>query len=172
MGIKVIGCGCRAAGDDAVGLEVVQALSGRLPPSVRVSVAEMPGIGLIDLVADTDACVLVDCVLAGGAPGTLYHLEEADLPADGPAPLSAHGWGVAQALRLGRLVCPERLPSRIVILGIEPECVEPGAQGLSAPVRAALPALVDAVCAAVDRLLADASPPAPGGGAPLPEDPA
>ena len=64
-------------GDDAFGVEVAARLARkRLPENVHVVDYGIRGLDLAYALMDGyDACILVDAVPRGGAPGTLYTIE-------------------------------------------------------------------------------------------------
>jgi hydrogenase maturation protease len=76
-----------------------------------------------------DAAILVDAVQSGAPPGTIHKLIEEDLLDFGAGTGSAHGWGAAETLSLGRQLAPEDLPEKIFIIGVE-ELLESGRKGL------------------------------------------
>ena len=143
MIVTIIGIGQRLRGDDEVGLAAVELwvenYSGMsLKPDLRVIFAESPGVGLLHLLEDADAAILVDAVQSGAQPGDLHIMEAGDLVAFLDGSDSAHGWGVAETLSLGAEICPESLPEKIIILGIEIRQVNLGA-GISPEVHKVLP---------------------------------
>jgi hydrogenase maturation protease len=71
-------------------------------------------------------------------------LKETNLAAFHPGSGSAHGWGVAETLALGRRLNPEWLPQNMVLIGIEGQDFSPGLC-LSAPVQKALDQAVNIV---------------------------
>jgi len=145
MKIAVIGIGQSLRGDDAAGLDAIHQWQKEYPetanrPEVHAEASELPGLALIDLLNDMDAAVIVDAVKSSAKPGTIHRLSAEELSAFTPDAQSAHGWGVAETLQLGRKLDPrlERLPIRLV--GIEAEQMAMGA-GLSQNVAEAIPAL-------------------------------
>jgi len=96
---------------------------------------------------DADLAVVVDAVRSGAAPGTV-HVVELGVGDDGGAAhlrtgaTSTHGIGLAGVFRLARAV--GHAPGRVVVVGIEGQDFGRG-EGLSAPVKAALPGAVDTV---------------------------
>jgi hydrogenase maturation protease len=131
--MKVIGLGNDWRSDDGAGLEVARRLGG----------AELAGepIGLVDAL-DVEEVVLVDAVSSGATPGTVHRFE-ADgepLPARLFGASSTHALGVAEALELARSL--DRLPRRVLVLGIEGASFDFG-HGLSAPVAGAVDRLVE-----------------------------
>lgn len=154
--IAVIGIGQKLRGDDEAGLAAVRTWldTFSLPDrDIRVELAESPGIGLLDLLVDVDAALLVDAVHSGAKPGTLHLLREEDLGAFLKDAGSAHGWGVAESLTLGRKIAPDSLPGQIVLVGIEITQAEVG-EGLSPEVIAALPRAAMLIQDTVERLRA------------------
>jgi hydrogenase maturation protease len=149
MKIIVIGLGQSLRGDDAAGLEAVHRWQERHPgtatrPEVRVELAELPGLGLLDLIEGAQAAVIVDAVQSGAPPGTLHRLGPDDLAAFTPDAGSAHGWGVAETLQLGRSLSPSLGDCRITLIGIEAAQMELGT-GLSPQVEAALAGAVEMI---------------------------
>jgi hydrogenase maturation protease len=117
-------------GDDAFGMEVARRLVQRnLPP--QVSVIDF-GIRSYDLayalMQEWDLVILVDALAAGGKPGTLYVLEpELSSDADTAPSLDAHTMNPVSVLQLvqalgGRV-------GHLLVVGCEPESVEPHADG-------------------------------------------
>ncbi len=153
--ICVIGIGQSLRGDDEAGLAAVRLWDEtyRKPArhsNLRVELAESPGVGLLDLLEGADAAVLVDAVQSGAKPGTLHKLSESDLAAFLDGAGSAHGWGVAETLALGRQLGLEALPLKIVIIGIEVGQIGMGG-GLSPRVAAALPLAARLISETLDQ---------------------
>lgn len=140
--IKIIGIGQSLRGDDAAGLEAVrmwqQAYKGKLThPTVHVELAELPGVSLLNLLAGSQCAILVDAVRSGARPGTIYVLRENQLDAFTQDSGSAHGWGVAETLSLGRQLMPAAMPEKLILIGIEAGQLQLG-DALSPEVRSAL----------------------------------
>ena len=149
--VRVIGCGNPDAGDDASGLLVAEEVRARAPEGVDVVAARDP-LRLLDVLEGADRVVVVDAVRSptgGRVPGTLVRAEAGPdgLPAALRSSLSSHGLGIAETIGLAAAV--GNAPP-IVFHGVEAGTIEAGSD-LSDDVRAALPALVDAVLADVMR---------------------
>ena len=136
---------------------------GGAPPSFDRVVTSGEVCRLLEEWAGRDLAVVVDAVTAGAPPGTVHRAElrsgrlqltpprPAAPPgggvAGGLAPRtvggghagSSHAAGLAEALALAGAL--DRLPRRLVVLGVEPARLDTGA-GLSPAVAAALPDLV------------------------------
>ncbi len=155
MKVLVLGLGQSLRGDDAAGLEAVrlwQEIHPNTAEKVNVLLAELPGLGLLDLLDGMDAAVLVDAVHGSATPGTLHRIAPERLDSFTPGSASAHGWGVAETLQLGRLLYPELPDYRISLIGIEAGTMEVGS-GLSEPVKLALPKAAAMIEAEVQALL-------------------
>jgi hydrogenase maturation protease len=116
--IVVIGIGNEYRQDDAAGLLVARALRRLVPRSVQVLECTGASLELIDDWALADRVVLVDAVLSGAAPGTIYYIEVHDQPI--PAYLfhySTHDFNVSDSIELARLL--GKLPRRLIVYGIE-----------------------------------------------------
>ena len=156
--IGVIGIGQSLRGDDAAGLEAVRLWRERFPgtagrPEVRAETSELPGLNLLEMLRDVEAAVLVDAVQHPTAsPGTLVRVGPDELWSFAPGSGSAHGWGAAETLQLGRALDPSLAECRIILLGIVGATFEMGA-GLSPQVRAALAGAAGQIEAELQALL-------------------
>ena len=121
-------------GDDAVGLWVVDAWAETYHqtaslPMVYVDYQPMPGLALLDQISGYQQVILVDAVLEGPGvePGMALELGTKDLASFNRGTGSAHGWGVAESLKLAETLGRKDLPEEIIILGIGGKQVELGA---------------------------------------------
>ena len=151
VGPLVIGLGSPDRGDDAVGSAVARVVATRLP-EVAVVDHEDP-TSVLDVWAGHDPVVVVDAVRSGAQAGTVHWLETG--PAAPPVstgtwrhtgPGGTHAVGLAEMVELGRAL--GRLPTRLVVVGIEAERFDHGAP-LTPRVAAAVPVAAARVCAAV-----------------------
>lgn len=147
----VLGLGNVLCGDDGVGVAAIARLQRRfrVPEAVAVEDGGTLGLTLLARLRGVRELVLVDAVDTGGVPGTLVRLEG---DAVGPAVrdrLSVHQVGVADLLEATRLI--DEAPEHVVLLGVVPKTTELGL-GCSPAVRAAVPALVDAVVRELARM--------------------
>ena len=131
----VIGIGNQYRCDDAVGIIVARMLTEASPRGVRVREASGEGTELMDAWQDTEFVILVDAVQSGSSPGTIYRLDahQSTLPSRF-FHYSTHAFSVAEAVELARAL--NRLPTRLVVYGIEGACFAAG-EGLSRGVERA-----------------------------------
>ena len=155
MRIRVIACGNPDAGDDAVGFVVGQELARHGLDVVFARAA----VDVLDRLDDVDVAIVIDAVRTPGddrAPGTPIRAEADEagrLPAEVRSSLSSHALGVGEAIGLAGAL--GRAP-RVVVHGVEAGDVTVGSP-LSAAAQRAVPQVVSAVLADVERLTADPS---------------
>jgi hydrogenase maturation protease len=157
MKIAVIGVGQSLRGDDGAGLEAVRHWQEKYPetsgrPEVHVELSELPGLELLNLLGAVEAAVLVDAIHGTSAPGRIQRLSLEELSAFSSASGSAHGWGVAETIRLDRQLNPEGQGTVIRFVGIEEEQMNLG-EPLSPAVRRALPMAGEVIEAEINELL-------------------
>lgn len=135
---RVIGLGQAAAGDDQVGLAVIEHLRGAgVSEGVELLAAAEPS-ALLPLLETAATVVLVDAVLAAPA-GEVLVLAPEELEQRGLSTMSTHGLGVAQAVALARLLSAAAVSPSIHVVGVSISRPERFQQGLSPEVAAAIP---------------------------------
>ena len=139
--LKVIGVGNEWRGDDAVGLLVARRLQADQLPQVEISECRDTVTALREAWKDATGVIVVDAVVSGGPPGAIYRFNAhgGGVPVQLSRSPSSHGWGVAEALALGKVF--QELPLWLIIYGIEGQNFGPG-QEVSQEVAAAIPELV------------------------------
>jgi hydrogenase maturation protease len=140
-GAAVVGIGTGDRGDDGVGVLVADRVRELDPAGVAVVSVATP-LDLLDVFDRYDSVVVLDAVRSGADAGavTVRVVDEAPLPARPPA-AGTHGLGVPEAVELARAL--DRLPARLVLVGVELADVTVGA------------GLTEAVARAVDRAAAE-----------------
>jgi hydrogenase maturation protease len=142
--IKVIGVGNAWRGDDAAGLLVARRLQADHLPQVHISECLGTVSAIQEAWQDAAGVIVVDAVVSGGLPGTIHRFDAwgAGMPVELSRSPSSHGWGVAEALALGRLF--QELPPVLIIYGIEGKNFDPG-HNVSPEVAAAIPAAAEMI---------------------------
>ena len=151
--LVVLGIGNTLLRDDGVGVHVVRELERQvargdalLPPDTQLVDGGTLGLDLLPLIAGARAVLLVDAALLGGVPGSVAVLRGDALRAPGGSARAVVPAGIDALLAAARLA--DLLPAGVCLVGVEPGTIAPGL-GLTAAVRAALPA---AVAAAIGEL--------------------
>jgi len=149
--LLVLGLGNVLCEDDGLGVAAVHLLLRRHRPPADVSVLDggTLGLSLLPHLEDARAAILVDAIRGEGPPGSLVRLEGEDVAPAVAARLSVHQVGVVDLLDGARW--HDRCPDPLVLLGVIPRSLGLGV-GLSPPVEAALPALVERIVAEAARL--------------------
>lgn len=163
MKTLVMGLGNVLMGDDGFGPFVVKVLESRydFPGEVSLLDAGTPGLDLVPFLTGPEAVVIVDTVKAEAPPGTLKRYgREAILRHLPEARLSPHDPSLKEVLLT--LDFAGKGPREVTLVGTVPASVAAG-PGLSAPVRAAVEAAVEAVRVELERLGVPARPKAEPG---------
>lgn len=150
--VRVLGLGNVLLGDDALGPYAVATATAELEVGDGVELVDLgtPGLDLLPYLAGARAVVVVDTIRADGPPGEvrLYRTPELLAAPVGPR-VGPHDPGLSDALTCARL--DGNGPEEVILVGVIPERTATGI-GLSAAVRAAVPAVVSAVAAELARL--------------------
>jgi hydrogenase maturation protease len=154
--IALLALGNRIRSDDAVGLFALSRIEHdpRLPSSVNLIEGGTKGLELVPYICDASYLLVLDAVNVGAPPGTVFRLvgrELRSLPGNG----SVHELALADLLNALRMMDCE--PAETALLGVQPLTTELGTE-LSAPVREALPLLIQAAFSELSRWSQEFSP--------------
>jgi hydrogenase 3 maturation protease len=135
--VLVLGIGNRMRGDDAIGSIVAEQLArqGKVP---ALDCGEMPDnyVGRV-WEFGPDELIIVDACNFGGEPGEIRVFDERALEQIMDVPLSTHQ--VPLPMLIGLIRVKSGIARRVRLVGIQPVQVEYFQEGMSEPVRAALP---------------------------------
>jgi hydrogenase maturation protease len=152
----VIGLGNRLRGDDAAGPEVARLLRERAP-EVRAIEHEREPSDLIELWEEGVGLTVVIDAVQGEEPGRIHRVEvgREELRERRSAGASTHALALGEVIELARVL--DRLPTRLVVFGIEGTRFDTGAD-LSPAVRRAAVETIELVLAELGE--AERAPPA------------
>ena len=139
--ILVLGLGNDILGDDAVGLLAARRLRALLPETVDVVESGGGGLDLLDALEGYERALLLDAILTGThPPGTILEFSAEDFKKD-DAP-SPHYAGLPTVIQLAESlgIC---FPTIFQIVAVEVENPYEVLEGLSKPVEASLPAVIE-----------------------------
>lgn len=122
----IVGVGNRLLGDEGVGLHVIDNLS-QIPMPSNVDVVDC-GCDLLSLIPHLNKpqkIIVIDAIRAGGKPGEIYRLDYNELKTRGVEMQSSHQVRATDALGLLKQIYPVLAGCEIIIIGIEPEAMEP-----------------------------------------------
>jgi hydrogenase maturation protease len=120
--VLILGCGNPDRSDDAAGLLVARRLREL---GIDAHEAGGGGLALIDAWSGWADVIVVDAVMSGAPPGTItiWDARTSAFPV-GQFRCSTHALGVAEAIELARAL--DRLPSKLIVFGIEGVRFDPG----------------------------------------------
>lgn len=126
--VVVVGLGNLLMSDEGIGVAIIEQLRARDEefPGVDLLDAGTSGASMLHLIAGRRKAVIVDCACLGEAPGTLRRFT----PDQVRTQKELSGLSLHEADALGVIELSRRLgecPGEVVIFGIQPERVEPGA---------------------------------------------
>lgn len=153
MKLLVLGIGNMLLTDDGVGVFAARTLMGETwPEGVDVREGGTFTQDIFYSFAGYSHLLVLDVVHAGGAPGTLYRLNEDDLIKDEKQRLSIHDIDLLDSLRMAELYFKKRLRMRVI--GMEPADYTTWNIGLSPACQAAFPAYLDLTRREINSLFA------------------
>jgi hydrogenase maturation protease len=138
MGARIIAIGQRAAGDDAVGLAVLERLRQAELPRGTELVEVGDGAALIPLLETRLTVIVLDAVVGPGPVGEVLELDADALEGASERPVSTHGVSVAQALALARVLSPDAVAPSVSVVGVRIPPPHRYTEGLSSEVAAAV----------------------------------
>ena len=135
----VIGCGNRDRSDDGAGVMVAERVRKL---GVQAEICTGESLALIEAWNGADDVVLVDSVVTGAAVGKVWLWDGGLVTTQGSIPISTHGYGVVEAIKLARIL--DRLPKRLRVFGIEGRLFDFGSK-ISAEVMCAVEEVVEQI---------------------------
>ena len=141
-----MGIGNPERGDDGIGRFVARLLMTNAPAHVRIVERDGEATALIADMQPAQHVWLIDAAQSGAPPGTIHRIDCAATDAAVPrGSLSSHGFGVAEAIALARVL--GTLPPHCIVYAIEAAQFTPGA--------APSPAVTHAAHEVAERILAE-----------------
>jgi hydrogenase maturation protease len=138
-----MGLGNLLLSDEGVGVHVAQRLQQmQLPGNVEVVDGGTGGYELIEHFRGKTKAVIIDCVMADAAPGTMMRLTLDELTLQSAHPFSAHQGGVFELLAFIKTLTPA---PRVIVYGIVPSVADQLGTTLSTAVELSVPTVIDAV---------------------------
>jgi hydrogenase maturation protease len=144
--VLIVCIGNSLAGDDGLGEAVYERLR-RAPESMssRLLLLGLGGLALLDYLRSQKLLIVIDAVQFNSQPGTVHVMDFDRIPAAETQAVSLHGIGLRETLCVAQLLYPDRLPNRIVLIGVEGRCFNELGAPLSGEVAGALEAVVEEV---------------------------
>lgn len=148
--ILVLGVGNLLLGDEGTGVRVIEKLEDEYLFSENVELYDggTLGLKLLEPMGRAGFAIVVDIVRAGGAPGTIYRIEEKDFFKKIPYKSSLHELNLVETL-----IFAEELGNKpeTVVIGIEPVDWTSFSTELTAPVQSRMEDIVSAVLKEIEK---------------------
>jgi len=139
--VLIIGFGNPLLTDEGVGIRAVELLQAReLPPDIKVMDGGTSAIDILPFLEGVERVLILDAVAGTEPPGTIYRLEVNQIKYPEGREMSLHDIDVPTVLRMCATM-GKPVPYT-TIFGMQPASLEEG-MGLTPPVEAALPRLID-----------------------------
>ncbi|MCX6007204.1 MAG: hydrogenase maturation protease [Chloroflexi bacterium] len=141
--IAVLGIGNPLCSDDGIGIRIIQEMrsSGRYKTIDLIDGGTAPDLfSLLD--ENVESLIIVDALKGGKKPGSIYRLVVTDENIAQEPPVSLHGLGVLDSLKMMKQLDLHR--PQVTILGIEPIDTSHGLK-LSPLLEALIPDIINAI---------------------------
>ena len=142
--VLILGIGNVLWADEGFGVRCVEAMaeSHALPENVRLLDGGTQGLYLLPFLEDADALLVFDAIDYGLPPGTLKLVRDGEVPAFmGAKKMSLHQTGFQEVLMLAQLT--GHYPTRVLLIGCQPENMMDYGGSLRPSVRAAMEGALD-----------------------------
>ena len=145
MKTLVLGIGSPILTDDGVAIHIVKQLN-KAKLDADIELAATGGLGIIEMVVGYDRLILVDAIITGNELGTIFELSLDELQTHPPVHFaSTHDVSFIAALKLGRELMPEKMPSEIIIFAIEVEDITTFGEECTPKVQEAIPQVINLI---------------------------
>ena len=126
MSILVLGLGNSIMTDDGFGVEVVKTLSSRYHFQGEVCLVDggTLGLDLLPYLENVESLLIIDALDMRDEPGRIFRLQGEEVPRAFASKLSVHQMGLQDLLAVAEL--QGHVPNRLVVWGVQPECIEMG----------------------------------------------
>ncbi|GAB6060495.1 HyaD/HybD family hydrogenase maturation endopeptidase [Desulfonatronum parangueonense] len=155
--ILVLGVGNILLKDEGIGVRTVEKLQAEyaFSPNVQLMDGGTLGMALMDPIMQCDRLIVVDAVVNGGDPGTMYRLVGIEMGKSVAFKNSMHQTDLLETLETCKVLgnCPET-----VVIGMEPKEFDPWGTELTPPVQARLADICQAVLAEIRESGGEFSP--------------
>lgn len=146
--IGILALGNLLRQDEGIGVHILRALEGKVPEEVELLDGGTLGLELLDFLESKKRLIILDAVNAGVSPGEVVEWNKEEVPMYMTAKLSMHQMSFAEVLYWAHL--SGGFPDEIVVIGIQPDCLEWGTDP-TVKTAAAIPSAVHKVLSILDR---------------------
>ncbi|MFA5074009.1 MAG: HyaD/HybD family hydrogenase maturation endopeptidase [Nitrospirota bacterium] len=135
--VLILGVGNLLLTDDGFGVHVIHSLNDvAFPNNIQCREAGTVSHALLPLFHDVDLLLIVDVVLAGAAPGSIFRFSPEDIQAQSKNTLSLHQISLLEVLQMAALTGKK---PKTIILAVQPEDVSSWSMELTDELKPVLP---------------------------------
>lgn len=148
--VMILGIGNLLLNDEGIGVVVLQELQNNFSFDENVELIDggTGGLFLLQFIEDADKLLVIDAITCDKEPGTVYKFNAEEIPEQVVEKISMHEVNFMEILNLCKM--RKKVPSEVVIIGIEPKSLEMEGR-LSEEVKSKIPELINMV---IDQLKA------------------
>jgi hydrogenase maturation protease len=141
--ILILGIGNILLKDEGVGVHTANKMMEMdLPPDVEVMDGGTMGLNLLFYIEGRRKVIVIDTVITGDPPGTIYRFTDESLVDNKPMLRTAHGIDFSDVIKTSKMLGTK--PEEIVFIGIEPESLDEGLE-LTPTIQKRVPVLIKMV---------------------------
>jgi hydrogenase maturation protease len=141
--ILILGIGNILLKDEGVGVHTANKMMKMdLPPDVEVMDGGTMGLNLLFYIEGRKKVIVIDTVLVGDPPGTIYRFTDESLVDNKPMLRTAHGVDFSDVIKTSKMLGTK--PDEIIFIGIEPESLDEGLE-LTPTIEKRVPVLIKMV---------------------------
>ncbi|RKY41448.1 MAG: Ni,Fe-hydrogenase maturation factor [Candidatus Omnitrophota bacterium] len=124
--IIILGLGNLLYKDEGIGIHLIRELEKmKLPPNLELIDGGVGSLDILLSLENIDKLIIIDALKGGGAPATVYRIDYQELEAEIDFNnLSLHQLSLLEVLSLIKKL--GKLPSKVLIIGVEPKEISPG----------------------------------------------
>jgi hydrogenase maturation protease len=141
--ILILGIGNILLKDEGVGVHTANKMMKMdLPPDVEVMDGGTMGLNLLFYIEGRKKVIVIDTVLVGDPPGTIYRFTDESLVDNKPMLRTAHGVDFSDVIKTSKMLGTK--PDEIIFIGIEPESLDEGLE-MTPTIEKRVPVLIKMV---------------------------
>ena len=149
--VTILGVGNILLTDEGFGVHVIRRLEKeyRFPENARIIDGGVLGLNLLNVILESDRLIVVDVIRSGNAPGTLYKIDNDEIPNRIKSKNSLHQLDFIESLTKGAAI--GEVPYTVII-GVEPKDIENHSLDLTPEIEKAIEPIMDMVLSELDDL--------------------
>jgi hydrogenase maturation protease len=147
--ILLLGIGNILLKDEGVGVHTAnRMMEMALPPDVEVMDGGTMGMNLLFYIEGRKKVIIIDTVLVGDPPGTIYRFTEESLVDNKPMLRTAHSVDITDVINTAMMLGTK--PDEIIFIGIEPESLDEGLE-MTPTIEKRVPVLIKMVMKELEK---------------------